>query len=160
MAADTPNDALSKLLAGLSWSGERLAREICRVLGEGAVHPTAPYKWLKGHQPRRDEVRQATAFVLSQARGQLIAVGELWPGCAVQDARLIPAIVGMQGPWILAGTLDVAHEPHPITGPRATRCCPVPRWRRPTWVSASWSRRATQAAPLWSVCPTSTPRAA
>jgi hypothetical protein len=61
MAADTPNETLSQLLACLSWSGERLAREICRVLGTGAVHPTAPYKWLKGHRPRRDEVRQATA---------------------------------------------------------------------------------------------------
>lgn len=57
MTADTPNETLSRLLARLSWSGERLAREICRVLGEGAVHPTAPYKWLKGHRPRRDDVR-------------------------------------------------------------------------------------------------------
>jgi hypothetical protein len=47
MAADPPNETLSQLLACLSWSGERLAREICRVLGTGAVHPTAPYKWLK-----------------------------------------------------------------------------------------------------------------
>ncbi|MCA1709157.1 MAG: hypothetical protein LC808_40100 [Actinobacteria bacterium] len=80
MAVDTPNEALSWLLAHLSWSGERLAREICQVLGAGAVHPTAPYKWLKGHQPRRDEVRQAAAFVLSHASGHPVAVGELWPG--------------------------------------------------------------------------------
>ncbi len=84
MAADTPNETLSRHLACLSWSGERLAREICRVLGTGAVHPTAPYKWLKGHQPRRDEVRQATAFVLSQASSHLITVSELW-------ARMRPA---------------------------------------------------------------------
>jgi hypothetical protein len=31
MAADAPNVTLSQLLAGVSWSGERLAREICRV---------------------------------------------------------------------------------------------------------------------------------
>jgi len=110
MAADTPNEALSQLLAGLSWSGERLAREICRVLGTGAVHPTAPYKWLKGHQPRRDEVRQATAFVLSQASSQLIAVSELWPGCAPQDSRLISAVAGMEVPWTLAGTLAIIHD--------------------------------------------------
>ncbi|MGH3869478.1 MAG: hypothetical protein ACRDQ4_25905, partial [Pseudonocardiaceae bacterium] len=78
MAAETPNETLSQLLAGVSWSGERLAREICRVLGTGAVHPTAPYKWLKGHQPRRDEVRQAIAFVLSQAGTRPVTVGELW----------------------------------------------------------------------------------
>ncbi|MGH3869466.1 MAG: hypothetical protein ACRDQ4_25845 [Pseudonocardiaceae bacterium] len=110
MAPEILNETLSQLLAGVSWSGERLAREICRVLGTGAVHPTAPYKWLKGHQPRRDEVRQATAFVLSQASSRLITVGELWPGCTPQDSRLIPATVGMEVPWTLAGTLAVAHD--------------------------------------------------
>ncbi|MCA1671717.1 MAG: transcriptional regulator, partial [Actinobacteria bacterium] len=110
MAADTPNEALSRLLAHLSWSGERLAREICRVLGAGAVHPTAPYKWLKGHQPRRDEVRQAAAFVLSQASGQPVAVSELWPECAAHESRLIPAIEGMELPWTLAGTLAILHD--------------------------------------------------
>jgi hypothetical protein len=110
MAADTPNVTLSQLLAGLSWSGERLAREICRVLGAGAVHPTAPYKWLKGHQPRRDEVRQVTAFVLSQASSQLITVGELWPGCGPHDPRLISAVDGMAVPWTLAGTLAILHD--------------------------------------------------
>jgi hypothetical protein len=110
MAADTPNETLGQLLAGLSWSGERLAREICRVLGTGAVHPTAPYKWLKGHQPRRDEVRQATAFVLSQASSQLITVSELWPGCAPRESLLVPAVVGMEVPWTLAGTLAIIHD--------------------------------------------------
>ncbi|MGH3942527.1 MAG: hypothetical protein ACRDTG_28675 [Pseudonocardiaceae bacterium] len=110
MAADTPNKTLSELLACLSWSGERLAREICRVLGTDAVHPTAPYKWLKGNRPRRDEVRQATAFVLSQASGRLITVSELWPGCAAHQSCLVPATAGMGGPWTLAGTLAVAHD--------------------------------------------------
>ncbi len=80
MAAEPPNETLGQLLACLSWSGERLARELCRVLGTGAVHPTTPYKWLKGHQPRRDEIRQATAFVLSQASTRPITVNELG-GC-------------------------------------------------------------------------------
>ncbi|MGH3722012.1 MAG: hypothetical protein ACRDRI_24840 [Pseudonocardiaceae bacterium] len=110
MAADTPNETLSRLLACLSWSGERLAREVCRVLGTGAVHPTAPYKWLKGHQPRRDEVRQAIAFVLSQASSRPVAVGELWPGCAPHDLRLIPATDGMEVAWTLAGTLAIIHD--------------------------------------------------
>jgi hypothetical protein len=110
MAADTPNEALSRFLAHLSWSGERLAREICRVLGAGAVHPTAPYKWLKGHQPRRDDVRQAAALVLSQASGQPVAVSELWPGCAPPESRLIPAIEGMALPWTLAGTLALLQD--------------------------------------------------
>jgi hypothetical protein len=110
MVADTPNETLSQLLAGLSWSGERLAREICRVLGTGAVHPSAPYKWLKGHRPRRDEVRQVTAFVLSQAASRPVTVGELWPGCAPHDRRLIPAADGMTLPWTLAGTLAIIHD--------------------------------------------------
>jgi hypothetical protein len=110
MTADPPNETLSQLLACLSWSGERLAREICRVLGTGAVHPTAPYKWLKGHRPRRDEVRQVIAFVLSQASSRLVAVSELWPGCAPHDPRLIPAADGMEVPWTLAGTLAIIHD--------------------------------------------------
>lgn len=110
MAADTANETLGELLASLAWSGERLAREICRVLGTGAVHPSAPYKWLKGHQPRRDEVRQAVAFVLSQASSRPVAVGELWPGCAPRDSLLIPATCGMDVPWTVQGTMAVAHD--------------------------------------------------
>ncbi|MGH3687285.1 MAG: hypothetical protein ACRDRU_22000 [Pseudonocardiaceae bacterium] len=110
MVADTPNEALGQLLAGLSWSGERLAREICRVLGTGAVHPTAPYKWLKGHRPRRDEVRQVIAFVLSQADNRPVTVSELWPGCTPCESLLVPAVVGMEVPWTLAGTLAIAHD--------------------------------------------------
>jgi hypothetical protein len=110
MAADTPNETLSQLLDCLSWSGERLAREICRVLGTGAVHPTTPYKWLKGHQPRRDEVRQATAFVLSHASTRSVTVSELWPGYVPHDSHLIPAVSGMEVPWTLQGTLLLAHD--------------------------------------------------
>ncbi len=132
MAADTPNEKLGELLACLSWSGERLAREICRVLGTGAVHPTAPYKWLKGHQPSRDEVRQVTAFVLSQASSQLIAVSELWPGCAAHESRLIPATAGMRVPWTL-GTRPGIWSQDPAD-PRRTR----PRGRRHTSGPGSW----------------------
>lgn len=107
MVADTPNEALSQLLACVSWSGERLAREICRVLGAGAIHPSAPYTWLTGHRPRREEVRQATAFVLSHASARVVTVGELWPGCAAHDPLLIPATEGMALPWTLAGTLAI-----------------------------------------------------
>ncbi|MGQ0779315.1 MAG: hypothetical protein ACT4NY_33690, partial [Pseudonocardiales bacterium] len=110
MKVDTPNETLSELLARVSWSGERLAREICRMLGTDAVHPTAPYKWLKGNRPRREDVRQATAFVLSHASGRLITVSELWPGCAAHESLLVPAVAGMGVPWTLAGTLTVAHD--------------------------------------------------
>ncbi len=110
MAAEPPNETLSQHLACLSWSGERLAREICRVLGTGAVHPTTPYKWLKGHQPRRDEIRQATAFVLSQASTRPVTVNELWPGCTAHDPHLVSAAEGMEVPWTLAGTLAIIHD--------------------------------------------------
>ncbi|HEX2299986.1 MAG TPA: hypothetical protein VHH34_15995, partial [Pseudonocardiaceae bacterium] len=110
MGADTPNETLAELLACVSWSGERLAREICRVLGTGAVHPTAPYKWLKGHQPRRDEVRQAAAFVLPQASARHVTAGGLWPACAARESLLIPAIYGMDVPWTLQGTMTVAQD--------------------------------------------------
>lgn len=72
---------------------------------DGAVH-----KWLKGHQPRRDEVCQATAFVISQASTRPVTVGELWPGYAPHDPHLISAAEGMEVPWILAGTLAMAHD--------------------------------------------------
>ncbi|MGH3697487.1 MAG: hypothetical protein ACRDRX_26485 [Pseudonocardiaceae bacterium] len=58
----------------------------------------------------RDEVRQATAFVLSHASSQLITVSELWPGCTPHDPRLIPAVDGMAVPWTLAGTLAIIHD--------------------------------------------------
>ena len=138
MAADPPNEALSQLLAGLSWSGERLAREICRVLGDGAVHPTAPYKWLKGHQPRRDAVRQVTAFVLSQASSQRITGSELWPGCAPRESLLVPAVVGMEVPWTLAGTLAIAHD-----------------WLSSSPTSRAWgsaSRRRPKSRRRWRAC--------
>lgn len=51
-----------------------------------------------------------TAFVLSQASGQLITVSKLWPGCASRESLLVPAVVGMELPWTLAGTLAIAHD--------------------------------------------------
>ncbi|MGQ0778206.1 MAG: hypothetical protein ACT4NY_27990, partial [Pseudonocardiales bacterium] len=110
MAAETPNETLGELLACLSWSGERLGREICRVLGTGAVHSTAPYKWLKGHRPRREEVRQVAAFVLSEASSRLITVSQLWPGCVAHESFLVSATAGLGVPWTLAGTLVVAQD--------------------------------------------------
>ena len=55
-------------------------------------------------------MRQATAFVLSQASTRPVAVGELWPGCAPCESLLVPAVVGMEVPSTLAGTLAIAHD--------------------------------------------------
>jgi hypothetical protein len=110
MAAHTPNETLTRLLADLSWSAERLACEINRLLGAGAVASTAPYHWLKGGRPRREEVRSAAVFALSQASGRPVTVAELWPDSALQPSHLIPAVVGMEVPWTLAGTVMVAHD--------------------------------------------------
>ncbi|MFI0982137.1 hypothetical protein ACH4SP_34665 [Streptomyces sp. NPDC021093] len=69
---------LAGFLERLSWSPERLAREINRLCGEGTVSAKAPYHWLRGTYPRR-EIPEAVAQVLSQHLKETVDIASVWP---------------------------------------------------------------------------------
>ncbi|RSO50007.1 hypothetical protein DMH15_02295 [Streptomyces sp. WAC 06725] len=69
---------LSACLKRLSWSPDRLAREINRVCGGGTISDKAPYNWLKGSLPRR-QLPEIVARILSEKLGEPVTVRDLWP---------------------------------------------------------------------------------
>lgn len=69
---------LAEFLARLSWSPERLAREINRKHGVGTISSKAPYNWLKGARPR-GQLPNKVAFLLAARLGEPITARTLWP---------------------------------------------------------------------------------
>ncbi|MDH6118735.1 hypothetical protein ABH930_003680 [Kitasatospora sp. GAS204A] len=90
------NEELARILHQLSWSPERLAREVNQVLPVGlSISQTAPYKWRdRGMVPRAPH-DQAVCEVLSRAVGIAVTYGQLWGrmgsnrGAKVLSARLL-----------------------------------------------------------------------
>ncbi|GAA1920314.1 hypothetical protein [Streptantibioticus ferralitis] len=70
---------LAMCLDRLSWSPDRLAREINRVCGAGTISAKAPYNWLKGSCPRRGLPR-VVSEILAERLGEPVPVHSLWPG--------------------------------------------------------------------------------
>ncbi|GAA0338483.1 hypothetical protein [Streptomyces blastmyceticus] len=69
--------ALTSCLQRLSWSPERLAREINRICGTGTISSKAPYNWLKGSRPR-GRLPHVVAKILSGRLGETVTVDALW----------------------------------------------------------------------------------
>ncbi|WP_329564139.1 hypothetical protein [Kitasatospora sp. NBC_01266] len=90
------NEELARILHQLSWSPERLAREVNQVLPAGlSISQTAPYKWRdRGMVPRAPH-DQVVCEVLSRAVGIAVTYGQLWGrmgssrGAKVLSARLL-----------------------------------------------------------------------
>ncbi|KNB50309.1 hypothetical protein AC230_23790 [Streptomyces caatingaensis] len=62
----------------MSWSPDRLAREINRTCGAGTISVKAPYNWVKGSVPRRG-LPHVVARILSERLGEPVTPGDLWP---------------------------------------------------------------------------------
>ncbi|MGF1425964.1 hypothetical protein [Kitasatospora sp. LaBMicrA B282] len=94
--ARTRNEELARILHQLSWSPERLAREVNQVLPAGlSISLTAPYKWRdRGMVPRAPH-DQTVCEVLSRAVGIAVTYEQLWGrmgrsrGAKVLSARLL-----------------------------------------------------------------------
>ncbi|GAB2746029.1 hypothetical protein [Kitasatospora kifunensis] len=90
------NEELARILHQLSWSPERLAREVNLVLPAGlSISQTAPYKWRdRGMVPRAPH-DLAVCEVLSRAVGIAVTYEQLWGpmgsnrGAKVLSARLL-----------------------------------------------------------------------
>ncbi|MCX4749031.1 hypothetical protein OG455_26580 [Kitasatospora sp. NBC_01287] len=90
------NEELARILHQLSWSPERLAREVNQVLPPGlSLSQTAPYKWRdRGMVPRAPH-DHAVCEVLSRAVGIAVTYEQLWGpmgsnrGAKVLSARLL-----------------------------------------------------------------------
>ncbi|SFO61884.1 hypothetical protein SAMN05421854_102566 [Amycolatopsis rubida] len=75
---------LGACLRRLSWSPDRLAREINRRLGPGTISAKAPYHWLRGVTPR-DPLPAVVVSILSAELGEEIRLANLWPALAARD---------------------------------------------------------------------------
>jgi hypothetical protein len=96
--------------AGLSPRG--LGSAINRLAGQGTVSPTAPYHWVaKGGVPR-NPVPAIVARVLTTRLNREVLVAEIWPDVVGIDggAGVMPATEGLDGPWSLSATLEVAAD--------------------------------------------------
>ncbi|MEU9123490.1 hypothetical protein AB0C96_27075 [Streptomyces sp. NPDC048506] len=69
---------LAACLRRLSWSPDRLAREINRVCGAGTISAKAPYNWLKGSCPRHGLPR-VVSEILAERLGEPVPLHSLWP---------------------------------------------------------------------------------
>ncbi|GGM63614.1 hypothetical protein GCM10012275_37750 [Longimycelium tulufanense] len=70
--------SLRAYLDRLGWSPERLAKEINRVSGPGAISSKAPYAWLRGSYPRGNTPR-LVAEILGCHLGENVTVEKVWP---------------------------------------------------------------------------------
>ncbi|MEU9608311.1 hypothetical protein [Streptomyces sp. NPDC048057] len=69
---------LAECLYRLSWSPDRLAREINRVCGAGTISAKAPYNWLKGACPRH-VLPRVVSDILTERLGEPVPLHALWP---------------------------------------------------------------------------------
>ncbi|GAB2610953.1 hypothetical protein GCM10027168_49810 [Streptomyces capparidis] len=111
---------LADCLARLTWSPERLAREINRRWGPGTISSKAPYNWLKGSCPRGGLPRKV-ADLLTEHLGEHVTVETLWPKHFT--ARPAPGAgtageAPPEGPGTGRASAD-APPPHPAATPPA-----------------------------------------
>jgi hypothetical protein len=106
------NSALAAHLAEAGLTARALARELNRLFGPGTVAETAPYHWRDAGGVPRPPLPALTAYAISRHLGRMVTVRDLWPGHAgTNDATLVlPADAGMDGPWTLATTMQVAED--------------------------------------------------
>ncbi len=90
------NEELARILHQLTWSPERLAREVNLVLPTAlAISSTAPYKWRDRGMVPREPHDQAVCEVLSRTLGIAVTYEQLWGrmgsnrGAKVLSARLV-----------------------------------------------------------------------
>ncbi|MFE2426578.1 hypothetical protein ACFXJ5_07465 [Streptomyces sp. NPDC059373] len=96
---------LGECLSQLDWSPERLAREINRVCGKGAISVKAPYGWLRGSCPR-GRLPQVVATILTRRLNEPITAEALWPAKFSARCVILAADDGLDLPWTQEGTLQ------------------------------------------------------
>ncbi|MDQ7903495.1 hypothetical protein RB614_03075 [Phytohabitans sp. ZYX-F-186] len=106
------NSALAAHLAKAGLTPRALARELNRLFGPGTVAQTAPYHWRDAGGVPRPPLPALTAYAISRRLGRVVTVRDLWPGHpGADDATLVlPANAGVDGPWTLATTMQVAED--------------------------------------------------
>jgi hypothetical protein len=118
--ASQGSELLRALLDRLSWSPERLAREINRIAGPDTVSAKSPYGWLKGSVPR-GRLPQLAALALSRALSEHITASQLWPTSRAGGIALT-AHYGLDLAWTTAGAHRCAQL---ITEPTSPALLPV-----------------------------------
>lgn len=110
--AGARNEVLAGALDALGWSAERLASEVNRALGPENrarwISRTLPYKWRDRGVLPRSPLPEVVAAVLSDALGEPLPPGRLWPQRPHGgSAAWVPADDGLRLPWDGPGTVKL-----------------------------------------------------
>lgn len=112
MSERRSNDALRRLLNEIGWSPYELARAVNRVVPpDRRVHAKTPFAWRDRGTVPRDPLPAVVAGILTEARGKVVTVDQLWPGRNHGTEVWLPSISGIaQAPWSPDETLTLLSE--------------------------------------------------
>lgn len=83
MGGTEPNTELRRILEEIGWSPYELARRINRLVPKDRrVHAKTPFAWRDRGTIPREPLPSVVAGVLTEARGDIVTVDQLWPGRA------------------------------------------------------------------------------
>ncbi|MFI6956463.1 hypothetical protein ACIBJI_23675 [Nocardia sp. NPDC050408] len=112
MSEDRSNKELRRLLNEIGWSPYELARAVNRVVTpERRVHAKTPFAWRDRGTVPRDPLPAVVAGVLTEARGEIVTVDQLWPGRTHKIEVWLPAVSGISdSAWNPDTTLALLNE--------------------------------------------------
>ncbi|WP_416563565.1 hypothetical protein [Nocardia testacea] len=108
MGGKAPNIELRRILEEVGWSPYELARRINRLVpADRRVHAKTPFAWRDRGTIPRDPLPAVVAGVLTEARGEIVTVDQLWPG-RVPTVVWQPTVIDVcAGHWTAAGTVKL-----------------------------------------------------
>ncbi|WP_157777523.1 hypothetical protein [Nocardia terpenica] len=107
-----PNAELRRILEEIGWSPYELARAVNRaVSSDRRIHLKTPFAWRDRGTVPRDPLPAVVAGILTEARGEVITVEQLWPGRSHRTEVWLPAIARVaEAPWTVGDTLVLLEE--------------------------------------------------
>jgi hypothetical protein len=112
MGGTRPNAELRRILEEIGWSPYELARAVNRVVGRDRhIHPKTPFAWRDRGTVPRDPLPAVVAGILTEARGEIVTVDQLWPGRALRTEVWLPAVAHVATErWAPGDTLVLLEE--------------------------------------------------
>lgn len=112
MGGTRENTELRRILKEIGWSPYELARAVNRVVSrDRRIHLKTPFAWRDRGTVPRGPLPAVVAGVLTEARGEVVTVNQLWPGRALQTEVWLPAIARVASErWAPHDTLALLDE--------------------------------------------------
>ncbi|GAA5097048.1 hypothetical protein [Nocardia iowensis] len=106
------NAELRRLLEEIGWSPYELARAVNRLVSpDRRIHAKTPFAWRDRGTVPRDPLPAVVAGILTEARGEIVTVDQLWPGQAHKTEVWLPAVAQIAPDrWLPHDTLALLKE--------------------------------------------------